>query len=127
MLLGVIFLTSTFSTVNSGTIFLIMLNAAFTTSFPLYRIILINFQNGTCTKFWLFTLPSLIRHIHKGLRYHIIIDAIKHEKDKIVIRYIATTNDIFKGENVFMTRESNTIEKKRGKGKKAGKESRKIK
>ena len=62
-----------------------------------------------------------IRHIHKGLRYHIIIDAIKHEKDKIVIRHIATTNDIFKGENVFMTRESNTIEKKRGKGKKGRK------
>ena len=62
-----------------------------------------------------------IRHIHKGLRYHIIIDAIKHEKDKIVIRHIATTNDIFKGENVFMTRESNTMEKKRGKGKKGRK------
>jgi len=66
-----------------------------------------------------------IRHVHKGNRDLIIIDPIKHEDDRIVITHIATRNDIFKYNGMFMTKESVSAEKKNKKGKRGRKKGQK--
>ena len=62
-----------------------------------------------------------IRHIHKPPYGRIVIDIIKHVAGRIVISHVATLNDIFLNKNVFITRETESIEVKHEKGKRGRK------